>query len=325
MFDNHKIEKYSFEEIPRNRDCFLVSEIYMGEFSEALDKMLQGEECNPYEVGYVSPVAARKINEVSMELSWYPNTFTRFHEVSIILPKDVFRAAVECPSYDIKPYIFVSRDWLEQLHLREYSVFALIDAIGVKKAIENNSLNKTKLICLREKLDEIAERHRNISFISFADSLILKSNYEVGYFSKSVKCSYRPENLLHVIKEIDEIYRSVLGLSIYAVLTQGSNEYYGESLLHISKTQNHVCLNSLGVPFAELLAIESAAKKSIKAKIHPPMQVYLDEQYYRSLNFKHEFVKKDKPKNNYLAIMKAHQTSYYYSTCDILISALVND
>lgn len=325
MFDNYDIEKYSFEEIPHDRDCFLMSEIYMEEFSEALDKMLRGAECNPYEVGYVSPVAVRKINGASIELSWYPNTFTRFHEVSITLPKDVFKAGVGCRVYDIKPYIFVSHNWLEQLHLREYSVFALIDAIGVKKAIENNSLNGKKLICLREKIDELAERHPDISFISFADSLILKSNYKVGYYSKGIKCSYSPENLLHVIKEIDDIYRSVLGLSIYAVLTQGSNEYYGESLLHISKMQNHVCLNSLGVPFAELLAIESAAKKSIKAGIHPPMQVYLDEQYYLSLNFKYGFGKTDKPKNYYSAIMKSHQTSYYYSTCDILISVLVND
>ena len=291
----------------------------MKEFDEALQKMLRREECNPYEVGYVSPVAIRTINSNSLDLSWYPNTFTRFHEVSISLPRDVFKACVGCWQYDIKPYIFVDHDWLEHLHLREYSVFALIDAIGVKNALRDNALTKDKLIELREKIDRLADIESDISFISFADSLILKTNWDVGYFHKGIKCSYKPEKILLVIKELDRIYKEVLGLPIYAVLTQGSNEYYGEPLLHISKNQNHICLNSLGVPFAELLAIESAAKSAIKSGVHPPMQLYLDEQFYNSIQFKYEFKKNDKPKNRYSAIMKSSEPSYFYSSCDVLI------
>lgn len=320
MFEDDDVDKYSFEEIPLDRDCLLMSEIYMGEFDEALQKMLRREECNPYEVGYVSPVAIRTINSNSLDLSWYPNTFTRFHEVSISLPRDAFKACVGCWRYDIKPYIFVDHDWLEHLHLREYSVFALIDAIGVKNALRDNALTKDKLIELRGKIDKLAEIESDISFISFADSLILKTNWDAGYFHKSIKCSYKPEKILLVIKELERIYQEVLGLPIYAVLTQGSNEYYGEPLLHISKSQNHICLNSLGVPFAELLAIESAAKSAIKSGAHPPMQLYLDEQFYRSIQFKYGFNKNDKPKNSYSAIMKSSEPSYFYSSCDVLIA-----
>jgi len=299
-----------------------MSEIYMEEFDNELEKMIQGEECSPYEVGYVSPVAIRKINDQLMELSWYANTHTRFHEVSITLPRDKIKMCVACWHYDVKPYIFVDHEWLEQLHLREYSVFSLIDAIGVKEAITNNLLTKDKLIELRGKIDKLAEKYDNISFISFADSLILKSNWDVGYHHKDIKCSYRPELFLTVIKDVEDIYREVLGLQIYAVLTQGSNEYYGESLLHISESKNHICLNSLGVPFAELMAIESAAKNAIKTGIHPPMQLYIDEQFYHSLRFKFEFKKNEKPKNTYSAIMKPHDPSYFYSTCDVLIENL---
>lgn len=320
LFKDSDIDKHLYEEIPLDRDCVLMSEIYMKEFDEALGKMLRGEECNPYKVGYVSRVAVKKINNTSIELSWYPNTFTRFHEVSITLPKDMIKICVGCWQYDIKPYIFVDHEWLEHLHLREYSVFALVDAIGVKDAIRNNALSKEKLIQLRDKIDELAERQTDISFISFADSLILKSNWDVGYFHKGIKCSYSPEKILYVIQELDCIYQEILGLRIYAVLTQGSNEYYGESLLHISKTKNHVCLNSLGVPFAELLAIEGAAKQAIKSGVHTPMQLYLDEQYYHSLKFKFDFKKNDKPKNAYTAIMKSHRPSYFYSACDTLIA-----
>ena len=72
MFEDDNIDKYSFEDIPLDRDCLLMSENYMEEFDEALRKMLRGEECNPYGVGYVSPVAVRTINNNSLDLSWYP-------------------------------------------------------------------------------------------------------------------------------------------------------------------------------------------------------------------------------------------------------------
>ena len=114
----------------------------------------------------------------------------------------------------------------------------------------------------------------------------------------------------------------MLGLEIYAVLTQGSNEYYDETILHISDTKNHICLNSLGVPFAELLAIESSAKSALRDKVHPPAEIYMDEQYYHSLNFKFEFHKNKKPKNTYRAIMKAETPHYFYCSCAELLSNL---
>lgn len=324
MFENSDIDKYAFDEIPLDIDCVLMSEIYMKEFADELAKMLQGEECSPYEVGYVSPVAIRKISENYLHLSWYPNTFTRFHEVSIGLPKDKVKSCVGCGKYDVKPYIFVDHEWLEQLHLRPYSVFALIDAIGVKNAIKDNLLTKEKLLDLRDRIDVLAAEHEDISFISFADSLILKSNWDVGYFHKRIECSYKPEIFLTIIKALERIYKDVLGLDIYAILTHGSNEYYDESLLHISSTKNHICLNSLGVPFAELLAIENAVKIAIRTAVHPPMQVYMDEQFYRSLNLKSAYGKNLKQKNSYTAIMKSGQPNYFYDSCNILIENMMS-
>ena len=127
---------------------------------------------------------------------------------------------------------------------------------------------------------------------------------------------------MKIIKDIQAIYQDVLGLNVYAVLTQGSNEYYEEPLLHISKTKNHICLNSLGVPFAELMAIESSAKSALKSGVHPPAEVYMDEQYYHSLNFKIGFEKNTKPKNTYKAIMKTEEPNYFYSPCDELLNNL---
>ena len=322
MFEHEHIDKYGFNDIPLNQDCMLMSEQYMEKFSVALTKMIGGLDVNPYEVGYVSYVAGRKINTNSIELSWYPNLHTRFHEVSISIPKDEIKACVGCWRYNIKPYIFVDHEWLENLYTREYSVFALIDAIGVKNAIRDNLLTKEKLIKLRNMIDALAEQYRDISFISFADSLILKSNWSVGYFKKGIDCTYEPEVFLRIIEKIQAIYRDVLRLEIYAVLTQGSNEYYDESLLHISQTRNHICLNSLGLPFAELLAIEGAAKVALKSKVHQRAEIYMDEQYYHSLKFKYEFDKNNKPKNMYKAIMKTEDPYYFYSSLSVLLRNL---
>ncbi len=322
MFEHDYIDNHSFENIPLNQDCMLMSEQYMEEFSAALMSMLAGEDINPYTVGYVGHVAGRTITANSIEMSWYPNTYTRFHEVTISIPRDKIKACIGCWQYDIKPYVFVDHEWLEHLYTREYSVFALIDAIGVKNAIRDNLLDKKKLIKLRSMIDMLAEEYQDVSFISFADSLILKSNWAVGYFPKGIDCTYEPEIFLRIIEKIKAIYRSVLDLDIYAVLTQGSNEYYDESLLHISTTKNHICLNSLGLPFAELLAIENAAKTALRKKTHAPAEIYMDEQYYHSLKFKHKFDKSDKPRNTYKAIMKSEVPQYFYSSLDTLLSNL---
>ncbi|QGX39762.1 hypothetical protein [Permianibacter aggregans] len=297
----------------------------MKEVSDALIKTVENIPAPLYEIGSVAFAAGRRINTNSLEMSWYPNVHTRFHEISILIPKEKIVGCVGCWRFDVKPRIFVDHEWLESLYMREYSVFALVDVIGVRDALRENLLRKEKLIILRDGIDAIAYKYREISFISFADSLILKSNWSIGYFDKGVDCTYKPEIFLKIIEELKAVYRDVLGLGVYAVLTQGSNEYYDESLLHISPSKNHICLNSLGLPFAELLAIENAVKAAIKGGIHPPEEVYMDEQYYHSLRFRYDFEKNLKPSNEYKALMKAEAPHYFYSSLDVLLNNIESE
>ena len=51
---------------------------------------------------------------------------------------------------------------------------------------------------------------------------------------------------MNIIKDLQAVYQMVLGKDVYAILTQGTAEYYEDSLLHISSGKNHVSLNSLG-------------------------------------------------------------------------------
>ncbi len=323
MFDHEMFEKYEFGSIPLNQDIFIVDETYIDEYEQSILRL--AEDGDDKIVGYISYAAANRINDNSIELSWYPDVYNRFHEVSISLPKDQFITCVECWSWSQKPRIFVKSEWLKSIHIRLYSIFMLIDAIGVKEALESGIITREKLIDLRSRIDTLAEKYSDVAFISFADSLLIKSNWTIGHFRSTVTNTYEPEVFIQLAKEINEIYQEILGLSTYAVIAQGSNEYYDDPLLHISSNGKHISLNSLGVPFAQLTDIDRTARKAIKAEGHPPAELYMDEQYFRSLKLKYEFDKKSVPNNEYLTKMIGGPCKYYCSTVKDILDNLKNE
>ena len=285
MFDHPLIELLSFDEIPLNRDIFMMDERWMAAYEQDLLKMFDGTNYEPS--GYVSFVAARAVTAGAIELSWYPNIFDRFHELRVTLPRDQFVECTDVWRYDEKPHIFVRSEWIKNLHDRFHSVFALIDVIGMKSKMENGNLSRPKLIKLRNELDHLASRHHEIAFISFADNLLLKSNWSVGRWDSDVSYTYNPENILRIIPEIQTIYRNVLGSGTYAVVSQGVNEYYDDDLIHVC--DNHISLNSLGVTFAQIMAIDRAVRRAIKKGIHGPSDIYMDHHFFNSLRFEYGF------------------------------------
>lgn len=319
-FSHYEFRKYEFESVPLNQDICLMDEKWMADYERALVDMFNGKDYD--NVGYISYAAARRTSAGSIELSWYPNIMDRFHEVSILLPRDAFITCVDCPSYDEKPRVFVKSDWLTKLHLRPYSAFALVDAIGVKNALLHGQLGGHKLIELRKRIDSLAASNPEVAFVSFADSLLLKANWSVGQYDSDIKYSYDPESLVRLIPKIVEIYDVVLGMKIYAAIAQGVNEYEDTSLLHTSTTGNHISLNSLGLPFAQLLSIDEAVRSAIRSGAHPPSDLYIDEQYYHSLNFRHGFDKHAQPKASYSAPMSSIKRNYFYLDISTVISNL---
>jgi len=320
LFDHPGIRRYGFADIPLHQDIFLMDEKWMQEYEQALLTMFQG---GPYaNVGYVSYAAATQIDADSIQLSWYPNIFDRFHEIKVTLPKGQLITCVDCQNYDGNPRLFVNGDWLTNLHLRAYSIFALLDAIGVKEALRGGRLRRERLIELRNAIDEVADKHRSISFVSFADSMLLKSTWFVGHYDSDVKYTYRPEAFFAPVKDVRDSYRKILDLDVYAILTQGSNEYYEDSLLHISKNQNHISLNSLGLPFAQLLSIDSAVRKAIRTGTHAPADLYMDGNFFRSLRFLPTFARDDQPKNAYRLPMTDEPGSYFCASLGKIIESL---
>ncbi|TZG29337.1 hypothetical protein [Sphingomonas montanisoli] len=320
LFDHPDIELHKMEDVPLDRDIFLMGDEWMAEYSIAMLKGIAGGDWD--NVGYISYACARSVSADGIELSWYPNIYDRFHEVRVNLPRRHFVACTEMWQYDEKPRIFVSAQWLEDLHLRVFSVFALVDVIGVRRALLNGSITKEKLAALQGRIDAISANHTDVSFVSFADSLLLKTNWTVGQWDRPIKYTYEPEKIIKLMPELVKAYKDELGLSIYAVVTQGQNEFYEDSLIHKSSSGNHISLNSLGLPFAQLQSIESAAKHASKTGVHQFSELYMDVSFFKSLKMKHDFKKDHIQQYPYVPPMADYPCQYVLGTFDMVISNL---
>jgi hypothetical protein len=320
MFDHPMFRTYQLKDVPLDEDVFLMDEQWMAEYESSMIKMFNGGDYP--NVGYISYAALRQADEFGIDISWYPNIYDRFHEVRVRLPSDQFITCVDCWQYGEKPHVFIRDGWLKDLHLRPFSVFALIDVIGVKEAIKRQTLTADKLASLRARIDTVADDNSDVCFVTFADSLLLKSNWSVGTFDSEINYTYEPEALIKLFPTIASIYKEVLGLDIYAVVAQGTNEYYDEYLLHISKGNNHICLNSIGLPFAQLLAIDNAVRDAIRRSDHKAYDLYLDSNFYHSLRFRFGFNKHDEKKALYHSPLSATVGTYYLCPISKIISNL---
>ncbi|BFU93425.1 MAG: hypothetical protein NTNFB02_01470 [Nitrospira sp.] len=171
MFVHEHFDKYSFENIPLDRDCYMMDEQYIDEYEKSLLKVFDRGEYEP--VGYVAPVAVRQIRDGFLELSWYPNSFDRFHEVIVNLPRSEFVCCVGSWRWDEKPRIFVKGPWLDTLYVRPYSVYGYVDAIGAKEALQKGLITKALVLRLRAEIDQLGIAYPQISFISFADTILI--------------------------------------------------------------------------------------------------------------------------------------------------------
>lgn len=321
MFEHEKFDHYAFEEVPLDRDVLVMSEKWMGPYEKAMVQFFNGG--GDGNVGYVSFVSIDSVSQDAMQISWIVNMGDRYHQIPVTLPRSAFVVCVGSWRYDEKPHLFVKNSWLDHLHLSNYSVFGMIDAIGVRKALEMGQIDSAHLIALRERIDSVAERYPKISFISFGDSLMVKSNWTVGMFDSEVSYTYEPEQMLHLIRELGAAYRDVLGLAVYGILTQGANDYYGSALLHTSSSGNHVCLNSLGVPFERLQSIDNAARKAIREGVHPPASLYLEEEFLWSIRLAFEFKRRERmPSFDCRSKMRAKPSRYYITSCDEILENL---
>lgn len=69
MFEDDKFDHYTFEEIPLERDLYLMDEKYIVEYDAMMSNFLKTPDSQEYtHVGYVSFVAGRKVLNDSMRV-----------------------------------------------------------------------------------------------------------------------------------------------------------------------------------------------------------------------------------------------------------------
>ena len=62
-----------------------MDEKWLTQYEASLIAMFNGADYSP--AGYISYAAIRRIDTYALEVSWYPNIYDRFHEVTVTLPR----------------------------------------------------------------------------------------------------------------------------------------------------------------------------------------------------------------------------------------------
>jgi hypothetical protein len=282
---------YNFEQLPTNRDLFIIGE---DEFNNNIDywkKYLDKrglQHPNNFQTYRFASIThnSDKLIDLFLEI----NIHTRFHGIHKKLPKTKFRFCIEFWSWGERPYLIVDQKWLNAFLNDTYSIYALIDFIGVRSIIEEHGIIPKKYIKkLKKNLHVLSVKHSNYLFVTFADNLIIKTNWSGE--KEKYNNSYKPELFLKLIENVFSIIKSSINLDSYAVISQGAN-FIEEDLSNNSiNTNNYFFFDSISTPFIELFEIDDNVRKSIKKKIISAKTLYLSESFLLSLKFNDHNVK----------------------------------
>lgn len=317
-FQHRQFELVDIKDIAFARAHYLTSDRFIPVFEEAWLREFSKvpSEEGPYDVCPFQPFVPYLKIENNLQGSFVMDRMYRYHEVSYSLPLKEITCIVEIPDSEKYPFIFVSDEWFQEFLKGHVTTYALIDAIGVRSLIQkDSSALKNLMPKLMLEIDIVAAKFPHILFMSFADSVILKSNSPAASAAK-----YKPEELLYCYVEIDAAMKKILGLPAYGIFTQGINLFSGERLFHLSATQNHVSILTLGSPFAELMKIDQQVKENIRKQIHGPSTGYFSSDFYFSLMT--EF---DRRKSRDEAHLFTDDESYFVEDIDKLMLYIRKD
>ncbi|OGU30409.1 MAG: hypothetical protein A2057_11790 [Ignavibacteria bacterium GWA2_35_9] len=311
---------YKYEEIPINRDIFIISGFQLKDFEKHWQHYFSVENIElkhpnnflNYKVGYV-----QKLTNNSLEINIGLNTFIRFHGASRILPSAKVLACVEFTSIGDKPYLIVDGDWFEDNEKAIFSSYAMVDAIGMRSLLEQvGNITETQINNFKSMINNIASEYEEYFFLTYADSVIVKSNW-IPKDREYVK-TYQPEILLKVINRIFDSFKSAFHLDAYAVITQGANQVMGNSNFEISPEKNHIFFSSLGAHFAELFEIDRVIRENIKNGIHSRKNLYLSNSFFLTLQF-HKYEQQNKFKESLVNYNSNKQVSFEHAYLPINI------
>ena len=250
------VEVYGFDDIPGRRDLVLIGsdeiELLRQQWVRYLAEPDGTTPPHPNEFLRFLWCAVEAHGADSCDLNICISMNTRFHQAVLKLPRSRFVTCVHFWNYAKRPYLVIDQDWFNQIPLTHFSLYALVDAIGMRRLLETQGrVERDQATALRDGIDRLARRHSDHAFMTFADNVHVKTNWTM-MGDAQYEGTYRPERFMELLQEIRQVFRAALRLDSYAVVTQGANLVATDGLVSVSPERNHVFFGSLGTPFAQL-------------------------------------------------------------------------
>lgn len=276
-----------FDDIPIETDLFLISEAQAGLCSREWGRYLSGHadpQKHPHHSLRTRFCAVRSSSRESLELSLEVNIIDRWHGAMRVLPRSDFKGCVQWWNFQKQPYLVVSRRWMRELGEPRFSIYALVDVIGTKKrCATQGGIDTEALGRFRASIDAIARSKRSFAFLSFADNVLVRSDWNAA--KRGAQSTYEPEAMLAVVSAIRAAIKSELHSESYAILSQGTNWAADDAGKRGHRQPNHAVFGSLGAPFEELFHIDLAVKSSMRSKRHEASDYYLARSFAQSLRY----------------------------------------
>ena len=289
MLDNlqkqkEHIEFYGTSDIPLNKDSFLLSDQWVDKIEQQWTEFLSPKYdhqkwIHPNGLMDYVPCHISSVSESHFNITLLLDRSSRFHTISKTLPARFFRTAFKVFTSEKRPYIIVDQNWFNNLKNSVYSAYVLIDFIGIRNLLNEygefpyDTLNSIKTI-----IDKYSNQHKDLTFLTCADNIIIKSGWEFG----SENSKYQPEKLIITVNQLMKEIKKETLINSYAIMTQGANYVDEKNLIHSATPKNHFFMSSISVPFIEAFEIDFDIRKRIKNKEIDKMPFYIEHSFYIS-------------------------------------------
>ncbi|MTI89263.1 MAG: hypothetical protein FH748_15010 [Balneolaceae bacterium] len=281
-----QFEFYAPEEIPKERDCFLLSangeKLIERQWIEWLNNYDYDTWKHPNELVDYTPCWIYSTNDLFINLSFMINYKNRFHSVNTLLPRQMLKIAFLPFTAEKRPYLLVDDSWYNKLFTYTYSMYCIIDFIGIRELIAKygevpaDTINNIQSIC-----SEVGNSHKDLQIIMLADNILVKSKWKPEESDK-----YNPEILVRLIIDLMNGIEKRSGIKSYAIFTQGTNYVNEDKILDIPKNENTISIPSISSPFIESFEIDNNVRKLIRKKEIKPKTLYIENSLYLSMDRK---------------------------------------
>jgi hypothetical protein len=282
------VEFYDCSTLPLDKDCFLLSEsninIISKQWIEYLSTDVDQENwAHPNELMDYIHCNITSVDENNINITILIDRNSRFHTISKTLPLAFFKTAFKVFTSEKRPYIIVNQQWFQDLKTNIYSTYVMIDFVGIRNLLAKyGEFPIEKLNSIKSIIDEYSEKNADLTFLTCADNIIIKSGWELA----KTNLQYNHERLIKTVNQIMSDIKKKTEISSYAIFTQGAN-YVNETNLDKSKTpSNHHFISSISVPFIEAFEIDNNIRKQIKDEKIEKNQFYIESSFYISANRK---------------------------------------